>query len=289
MTSVFVAIDGPNAKATIASAINVHGDIAGRYNDQRDAVHGFFLGRDGVFQTLDIDVPGAVNTVARGINDNGDIVGRYDLPEPSFPHMFHGFIRKAESYTTLDFPMGPGTHTFAWNSNSAGVVVGTFQNPSDGGTVHGFAYDHGAWTRFDHPQVNCPPGNYECGTTVSAIDSAGRMVGSWKDQAKVEHGFLLVSGVFTDLTIPNAKSAFFDAILDDGTTSGVYTDATTGKRRGFVRDKGGRVTTIDRPGLTVVRGINARGDLVGRFVDASAGNKERGYVFWRGFVPGHAD
>jgi len=49
------------------------------------------------------------------------------------------------------------------------------------------------------------------------------------------------------------------------------------------------MTTIDRPGLTVVRGINARGDLVGRYVDASAGNKERGYVFWRGFVPSHAD
>jgi hypothetical protein len=34
---------------------------------------------------------------------------------------------------------------------------------------------------------------------------------------------------------------------------------------------------LDRPGLTVVRGINARGDLVGRDVDAAAGNKERGF------------
>jgi len=203
--------------------------------------------------------------------------------------MFHGFIRKGQRYTTLDFPLGPGTHTFAWNLNNAGVVVGIFQVPSDGGTIHGFAYDHGTWARFDHPGANCPPLDFECGTTVSAIDSDGRMVGSWKNHDKIEHGFLLVKGAFTDLTLPNAKSAFFDAILDDGTTSGVYTDATTGKRRGFVRDKAGRVTTIDRPGLTVVRGINARGDLVGRYVDAAAGNKERGYVFWRGFVPSHAD
>jgi len=46
---------------------------------------------------------------------------------------------------------------------------------------------------------------------------------------------------------------------------------------------------LDTRPFTVVRGINARGDLVGRYVDAAAGNKERGYVFWRGFVPSHAD
>jgi hypothetical protein len=111
------------------------------------------------------------------------------------------------------------------------------------------------------------------------------MVGTWVDHGRVEHGFLLEKGVFTDIAVPNSTSAFFDALLDDGTTSGVYTDATTRRRRGFVRDKEGRVTTIDHPGVTVVRGINARGDLVGRYVDAAAGDKERGYVLWRGFVP----
>ncbi len=47
--------------------------------------------------------------------------------------------------------------------------------------------------------------------------------------------------------------------------------------------------TIDHPGLTVVRGINTRGDLVGRYVDAATGDKVRGYVIWRGFIPSRAD
>src|SRR5262249_15209760 len=35
-TPIFEPIDGPQAKATIASAINVHGEIVGQYTDQRD-------------------------------------------------------------------------------------------------------------------------------------------------------------------------------------------------------------------------------------------------------------
>ncbi len=40
------------------------------------------------------------------------------------------------------------------------------------------------------------------------------------------------------------------------------------------------MTTIEYPGLTVVRDINDRGDLVGRYVESG---KARGYVIWEGY------
>ena len=268
----FVSIDGPGALATIASGVNAGREVVGRFNDAADCVRGFLLHPEGVLETLEVDVPGADLTVARGISDAGDILGMYRLREPEFPDRRHGFIRRKGQYVTLDYPGPPGTNTFAWNMNAAGVVVGATSFPGDGYREHGFVLTGGTWTQIDYPGA--------LKTWASDIGSDGTIVGTWFDEAKVEHGFLLTEGIFAEVNVPGAHSNFFDAILDSGTTSGVYTDESTRARRGFVMEKDHRVTTIEYPGLTVVRDINARGDLVGRYVDAG---KERGYVIWEGY------
>lgn len=268
----FASIEGPRARSTIASAINASRDVVGRYNDEYDRVHGFLRDAQGHFETLDVDVMGADLTVARGVNDAGDVVGMYRVPESGFPEKRHGFIRSQGQYATIDFPGPAGTNTFAWNVSDDGTIVGVVSFPDDAFKEHGFVLAKGVWKRIDHPEA--------VKTFVSDIDSRGRMLGTWYDEAGSEHGFLFEDDTFTEVRVIDSDSAFFDALRDSGTTSGVYSDRATRLRRGFVRDKDGRVTTIDHPGLTVVRDINIHGDLVGRYVDAG---KERGYVIWGGY------
>jgi hypothetical protein len=272
LTGEFVSIEGPQARATIASAINAHRDVVGRYNDKDDRVHGFLRDAEGHFETLDVDVRGADLTVARGVNDAGDVVGMYRVPESGFPEKRHGFIFSRGHYATIDFPGPAGTNTFAWNVTGDGTIVGVFSFPDDGFKEHGFVLAKGVWKRIDHPAA--------AKTFLSDIDSRGRMLGTWYDEAGSEHGFLIQDDSLTEVSVVDADSAFFDALRDSGTTSGVYTERATRLRRGFVRDKDGRVTTIDHPGLTVVRDINNHGDLVGRYVETG---KERGYVIWEGY------
>lgn len=267
LTGRLLTIDGPNAKETIASAINVHGEIVGRFTDQQDRVHGFLVDRSGTFQTL--DVPGATFTIARGINDAGDVVGRYESPDG----LGHGYIRTNGNYVTIDFPGPKGTETFAWNINNGRAVVGRFTLPGSDGP-HGFLLSREKWSRIDYPGSRTSASN--------GINSSGEIVGIWFDATRNEHSFRLRDGRFTSIDVPNSRRTLVDAVLDSGTVSGTYTDAN-GVHRGYVMDATGCVTTInypDFPGLTVVRGINARGDLVGRYADANG--KGHGYLI-RGY------
>lgn len=271
LAGTLVTIDGPKAKATIASAINAHGDIVGRYTDQNDRVHGFLLDRDGKFRTLDVPTPGTILTVARGINDRGDIVGQYRTADG----VRHAYILSEGRYRTLDYPGAPtGTETFAWNINNAGVVVGQITFSATGGP-HGFSLKGGVWSLINYPQSKK--------TVAGGINSKGEIVGKWTGMDDKEHGFLLRKGRFTSIDVPKSNSTIIDAILDSRTVVGTFTDEN-GVHRGFViskvseNGKFASVRKIDIPGVTVVRGINARGDLVGAYVDANG--KEHGYVIW---------
>lgn len=249
-----LAIDAPGAKETIASAINAHGDIVGRYTDQQDRVHGFLLDRTGGWHTL--DVPGATFTIARGLNDRGDVVGRFEGADG----IGHGFVFSNGHYRTIDYPGPARTETFAWAINNSGAVVGRFTLPGRDGP-HGFLLMDGKWSRIDHPTSRTSAAN--------GINSSGEIVGIWFDDDRNEHSFRLKRGAFSPMDVPGSRRTLVDAVLDSGTVSGTYTDAR-GVHRGYVMDARGCVMTMDQaryPGLTVVRGLNAKGDLVGRYAD----------------------
>jgi len=74
---------------------NARGDVVGVYCDGAPpclivatGTHGFYLGKDGTFET--IDYPGAAATSAIGINSSGDIVGGW---VDAAKH-FHGYLLK---------------------------------------------------------------------------------------------------------------------------------------------------------------------------------------------------
>ncbi len=259
-------IDGPQAKATIASAINGYGEIVGRYTDQQDRVHAFLIDRTGTFRTLDF--PGATQTIARGLNDKGDVVGRFETTEG----VGHGYIYRNGKYTQLDFPGPEGTGTFPWNINASGVIVGRFTLPGGDGP-HGFLYSKGKWTRIDHPESKTSAAN--------GINGSGEIVGIWFDAQRNEHSFRLREGRFSSIDVPNAQRTLVDAILESGTVSGTFRDPG-GVSRAYIMDRAGCVTTINNehyPGVTVARGINMLGAVVGQYVDRQG--RQRGYLFRR--------
>jgi uncharacterized membrane protein len=115
---------------------------------------------------------------------------------------------------------------------------------------------------------------------------------SGKAPADRSGGFLYRKGRFTPLrVIPGAAPlnlpGFPDAtvfqvhfaINDRGETAGIYADKVPvdgkvqpGSAHGFVKSRGGRVTSFDVPGAAevLVKGNNNRGQVVGEYLDAGA-------------------
>ena len=94
---------------------------------------------------------------------------------------------------------------------------------------------------------------------------------SQRDNAGVDHGFLLSGGNFTTIEPTGATTSFANGINDSGRIVGQYTDAG-GTDHGFLFS-GGTFTPIDVPGAqaTSANDINNVGQIVGFFTDA-AGN-----------------
>lgn len=81
---------------------------------------------DGVFS--DFMVPGSTATNAWDVDPRGDIIGVYRDASG-----FHGFVRTASGYTTLDVPGASATRAFG--TNARGDIVGTYVLA---GVTHGF-------------------------------------------------------------------------------------------------------------------------------------------------------
>jgi hypothetical protein len=81
---------------------------------------------DGVF--TEFMVPGSTQTIAWDVDPRGDIVGVYRNAAG-----FHGFVRTASGYTTIDVPGASATRVFG--TNARGDLVGAYVA---GGVTHGF-------------------------------------------------------------------------------------------------------------------------------------------------------
>jgi YD repeat-containing protein len=103
------------------------------------------------------------------------------------------------------------------------------------------------------------------------------------DPAAREHGFVLKDGRFTSFDVRGAVLTNPYDITSKGQVIGQYYDADDGEQHGFSRDKQGRITTIDFPGvdgsLNESIGGNNRGEIVGGYgnYDPVAGELH-GYV-----------
>lgn len=255
---VWQTIDYPGASATIASTVNIQGEIAGRYTDAATGqVYGFTRSADGVFTP--ISVQGATSTVVRGLNKLGTSSGAYRLPGMPPEHQ-HGLLVDNHGHqTTMDVP--GSAHTIVHQLNGHGDLVGEYRATA-GGKVLGFYYDaqRQTFTPLDYPHASTLQ------TVVFGINEAGDMSGSFIDTGNVEHAFTLIAGVWTAYDAPGSTRTNADAISDRHTTVGLQ--IVRGVTSGYIRDHAGIFRTMVFPGaqVTVVRSINHRGDTAGRYV-----------------------
>ncbi|HEV2180973.1 MAG TPA: hypothetical protein VGR59_11680 [Gemmatimonadaceae bacterium] len=237
----------------------------------------------GVGQFTTVDVPGATATVLFAINDDGVAVGRY-----ASAGVTHGFVRSAAGeLSTIDFP-GAG-FTVAGAINNRGDIVGWYTLPTAPAVRHGFLLKDGAFTSFD------PPGSIF--TNVLGVNDRSEIVGRFCTRAPCAvpgsgdfHGFLLSDGQFTILDVPGSNETNAWKTNDRGETVGGFGVAGGDAALFLFRD--GTFTTMALPDGKHVNedtgGINALGDIVGQYCDASpcltGGPNEHGFVLSNGLL-----
>lgn len=134
------ALNYPGAVQSVATGINLAGDIVGYYEDQQGTRHGFLWRRHQRPHFLTIDHPEAtttgltneVGTEVRGSNDQGQLVGVfYKAPAGDA----HGFVLTLPGlhFETIDYP---GALQSEVNGiNDAGQIVGDYIDESG---THGY-------------------------------------------------------------------------------------------------------------------------------------------------------
>jgi parallel beta-helix repeat protein/probable HAF family extracellular repeat protein len=233
----YTSIDFPEAKSSSVQAINSSGDVAGNYVDSGNKTHSFLLSQ-GKFTAV-VDYPGADLTGVNAMNAAGVMTGHIQMPGKPM----QGFILRGGAWTVVDYrPDAPSnTMNCYFGISDAGALAGHWGTR---GTTHGVVYKDGKFTQLD----------YGGGGNLNAygINSAGDVVGYFRDGAQAMHGFLLRNGRYTPIDVPGARQTWAYAINNAGDVVGGYTDAT-GKNRGFVTrfaaPAPAQILTVDDNGL----------------------------------------
>jgi uncharacterized membrane protein len=179
--------DAPASMAgtTAASAINTTGQIVGYYVDPCFCtIHGFSFS-DGVYTT--IDRPGFSATALHGLNDSGSMVGT--SAECWGCGTSSGFSVTGGSFVEIQVA---SSATSAAGINGLGDVAGRYLTDS----YHAFVIRGGTLTLIDHPEAV-----HQTAIWGQAIDSSGRVVGTYIPADGVHHGFLATPTVSIDVCL----------------------------------------------------------------------------------------
>lgn len=312
----FTEFDAPGAgtgwgQGTLAYQINASSEIVGYYIDSQYNDHGFVRTSDGTFTTFDIK---GASTWPIKINDHGMIGGSYDVLRAQ-KDIFNGFLRSAQGKVKIvnpprnrwgasidginlsgasagNYADGNGVHGFlrandgtitefdppgatdtdALGINDSGTIVGLYWNGDQHGILeHGYlrAAD-GTFTEFDAPDGSG-------GTTASAINRGGWIVGQYDDANRVSHGYLRnPAGTFAEYDAPDAGKGAYQGTLgaqinSHANVAGGYIDSNNGEH-GYIRLKNGSLAEFDAPdaaNMTIPGGINDRDIISGYYQDAA--------------------
>lgn len=268
----FTTIDIPGSIYTAVDGNSTHA-LVGEFDDTDENTHGFVLDKKGFTQ---IDAPDAVGyTSVNGVNARGELAGIYtDSTGQAF-----GYFWRNGQFTPITVP--DSTFTIATFLNVHGEVVGFSRKNLE--PRHGYIWRDGVFTAIDVPSAG------PRGTRAVSLNDHGQVVGGYADTNNRLRGFLLDKGVYTTFDAPGTENGFTYAqgINNRGQIVGSYSTVTTnllGPNHGFVLSDG-VLKTIDVPDATStdITSINAKGEIVGLFVDAN-GNTH-GFVG----IPNHKD
>ncbi len=195
----------PGALVSSFVGRNNKGVTIGEYGDAAGNRHEFML-KGSTF--TEIVIPKAVpnNTTVFGINKWNSTVGWYMGSDPTTAH---GFKRYSNGgFIKLDYPFtkipGLGQATYPSAINDSGVVVGSYDEDTEGPEVHGFIYHNGQWATLDAPNA--------LRTYLVGISNAGVIV------AQTDYGasFLYSNGTFKLINVPNSDSTTVEEISPGG-------------------------------------------------------------------------
>jgi probable HAF family extracellular repeat protein len=260
LSLTFGMIDFPGQPASDASGINDKGEIVGGYGSAFDSA---FLLRGTKF--TQISYPGAAWTDAYAINDAGVIIGGYGTSLTDA----QGFELTGKAYSAINYP--GAASTYALGINKHGDVVGAWEAEPDNYPEEGFLLSKGTFTNIAYPGA--------IGTIAYSINAAGAIVGTYGNSDGSTHGFLLQNGTYTTIDYPGGYSQNYLAVINDnGVIVGGYGDPVTLNGAPwdweycFVYQNGQFtqfVAPFGPPVVTMVYGLNNKGDVVGAYADSS--------------------
>jgi hypothetical protein len=242
----FTAIDFPGALSTVARGISPTGDIVGQYTAPVSSAPAGspsycpaagstastkgFLYSNGVFST--VLFPGHPGAIPGRITPDGSIYGCYH----DFDVMGSMFSAAWTRFGNTSLAAGGGelsdqSSSFP-NSMHGGatpdgsVVVGFYVDMMTG-HQHGYILRNGTLQTYDVPGSTF--------TTVWDINPEQELVGTYKDTAGKQHGFLQLPGGSAPITVdyPNAVATIAMGLNPQGAIVGQYTD-TTGHTHGLL-------------------------------------------------------
>jgi hypothetical protein len=287
----FTRFDVPGAFQTIPSGINADGVIVGWYFSGTGCpaapcvVRGFIL-EDGVYTTVSYRNPAGTEafiTQLRGIGPSGEIVGSYRMPgEP--PVNFHGFLRTREGdFVSVDYP--GHINTIPQRILPNGTILGCYHDTDMMATMHGMLRDKDGFSAIDQ-MASMHNGATPSGRTITGL---------FTDMTGKPRGYVIDDGVFTPFDVPNSVGTAAWDMSPSGTIVGLFAPAGASTIHGFVLEQwrvvdgsvSGTYTTITFPvspsvnaNYTDVFGINASGDIVGKFREGPTG-PFHGYIATR--------
>ena len=270
-TYAFSTIDYPGSIVTAPWGINAAGDIVGAYVVPGERAHGFVLS-EGFWTTVDVNSDNGTTVI--GIGPSGEIVGDYQMPtDPAWKWRSFHITKQGE---VIDPVFGDHASTVPVRVLPDGTIIGWVQDAVSPATKYGVVLTpDGVLTKYD----SLPNSQLNSGTP-----NGKTLVGTYKDAQGVSHGFILensVRGPDIDFPAQNVATTAVQEINPAGNViSGYYVIA--GVPHGFVAQRRGAsgwaFRTVDVPNalITVIRGANAGGALVGQYQDSS--------FKWHGFL-----
>ena len=209
---------------TIVTGVNGGGLVAGRYYDQNEVHHGFYL-IAGTY--ISFDPPGSVQTDSYGMSPGNTVFGTYLGTDSKN----HGFLFDQFFNTTIiDYPGALFTSVSALNSHNQ--AAGSYWLPGTS-SEHAFFWQNGNYTELKLAQ--------SAGMEASVMNENGVVAGIYADAANVFHGFVwsTAKGQVLTFDVPSGgKDLVVTAINNQRQVAGYY---TSGKKQiGFLATCTGR-------------------------------------------------
>ena len=278
----FTRLDVPGAAQTIPSGINARGRVVGWY--VQGGVTSGFIYEAGAW-TTNIVYPGATVTQLRGIGPDGTIVGSYRNAIEPTTVPFHGFILTTDGvFIAVNFP--GHVNNVTQRILPDGTLLGCYHDGDTMGSMHGAAY-----TRETYEEPLSGEGYSSLDNPGSMTDGGtpgGRKLTGQVQTNGIQRAFVIDDGVFTAFDAPGSSATIAWDMNPAGTVVGLFVAA--GTTHGFVLEHWrvvngevtGDYTTINYPNsaYTDVFGINASGDIVGKFRETATG-PFHGYIATR--------